>query len=230
MRVLQRTLDDHQVLGAERGFDPDGEPTLADPPRPLEIEPAFCTHAMAASYRDPKQVFLVADANKDWRFARNPYSTKNGGGVSFYAAANVNLPVEDNEKRGLPSTLASGALCLMDGTKTLRDPSEFSEEDRAVLSDLAEMIARECESRACTLGWTRKLTALPTLQFNSVLNNEEERKNRSNQNSSANYFNKPSFNLFNLDTCERRIQTRLQARTLAVHHHSTVSIRKKEEN
>ncbi|GAA5977969.1 hypothetical protein JCM5350_006284 [Sporobolomyces pararoseus] len=143
MVVVSLTLDDHQVLGAERGFDPDGEPTLADPPRPLDIEPAFCTHAMAASYRDPKQVFLVADANKDWRFARNPYSTKNGGGVSFYAAANVNLPVEDNEKRGLPSTLASGALCLMDGTKTLRDPSEFSEEDRAVLSDLAEMIARE---------------------------------------------------------------------------------------
>ena len=101
---------------------------------------------MASSYKDPTSVFIVADANKDWRFKRNPYATKNGGGVSFYAAANVNLPVgTDADKRGLPKTLASGALCLMDPTKKLRNPSDFSEEDRAVLRDLAEMIARECK-------------------------------------------------------------------------------------
>ncbi|GAA5904799.1 hybrid sensor histidine kinase/response regulator [Sporobolomyces salmoneus] len=144
MAVVSLTLDNHQVLGAERGFATDGEPTLEDPLRRLEIDPAFCTHAMAASYKDPKEVFVVADANKDWRFARNPYSTGSGGGISFYSAANINLPVGDTaSRRGLPSTLASGALCLMDGTRTLRDPSEFTTEDRAVLSDLAEMIARE---------------------------------------------------------------------------------------
>ncbi|GAA6018479.1 hypothetical protein JCM11491_007012 [Sporobolomyces phaffii] len=144
MVVVSLTLDDHQVLGAERGFDPVCEPTLDDPPRSLDVQPAFCTHAMAASHKDPSQVFIVADADTDWRFSRNPYATRNGGGVSFYAAANVNLPTgDDADKRGLPATLASGALCLMDNTRKRRDASEFSEEDRAVLSDLAEMIARE---------------------------------------------------------------------------------------
>ncbi|GAA6060415.1 hypothetical protein JCM10212_002183 [Sporobolomyces blumeae] len=144
MVVVSLTMDDQQLLGAERGFATGPEPGLDDPLTPLSIEPAFCTHAMAASYKDPNTVFVVADANKDWRFKRNPYATRNGGGVSFYAAANVNLPVgPDARKRGLPETLASGALCLMDPTKQLKNPSDFSDEDRAVLTDLAEMIARE---------------------------------------------------------------------------------------
>ncbi|GAA5863031.1 hypothetical protein JCM1840_002443 [Sporobolomyces johnsonii] len=142
--VISLTFDDHQVLGAERGWQSDvPDLTMDDPLRRLTLEPAFCTHAMLASYRSPKAVFIVGDADKDWRF-KKPYTVGNGGGLSFYAAANVNLPVgPDADSRGLPSTLASGALCLIDNVP--RAPEDFTEDDRAVLSDLAEMIARELQ-------------------------------------------------------------------------------------
>ncbi|GAA5903808.1 hypothetical protein JCM5296_003931 [Sporobolomyces johnsonii] len=140
--VISLTFDDHQVLGAERGWRSDvPDLTMDDPLRRLTLEPAFCTHAMLASYTSPKAVFIVGDADKDWRF-KKPYTVGNGGGLSFYAAANVNLPVgPDADSRGLPPTLASGALCLIDNVP--RAPEDFTEDDRAVLSDLAEMIARE---------------------------------------------------------------------------------------
>lgn len=101
---------------------------------------------MLSSYRDPKAVFIVGDADKDWRFKGNPYTTANGGGLAFYAAANVNLPVPSTSRYTasgleLPSTLASGALCLVDPQP--RKPSDFSDQDRAVLVDFAEMISRE---------------------------------------------------------------------------------------
>ena len=98
---------------------------------------------MLASYRDPKSIFIVGDADKDWRFNRNPYTVNNGGGLAFYAAANVCLPVPESTRAAsdLPASLASGALCLVDPVP--RAPSDFTEEDRQVLSDFAEMISRE---------------------------------------------------------------------------------------
>ncbi|GAA6058264.1 hypothetical protein JCM3770_004330 [Rhodotorula araucariae] len=142
--VISLTFDDHQVLGAERGWGGE-EPTMKDPPRPLTMEPAFCTHAMLASYRDPKAVFIVGDADKDWRFSKNPYTVGNGGGLAFYAAANVSLPVAPSSRTtsgiDLPATLASGALCLIDPIP--RAPSEFGDEERQILTDFAEMISRE---------------------------------------------------------------------------------------
>ncbi|BGP31509.1 hypothetical protein JCM10296v2_003274 [Rhodotorula toruloides] len=139
--VISLTFDDHQVLGAERGFGPE-EPAFDSPPRPLELPPAFCTHAMLASYRNPHAVFIVPDADQDWRFKGNPYNVKNGGGLSFYAAANVHLPVSSPKRdKGLPPTLASGALCLIDPTP--RAAETFSIEERQVLTDFAEMISRE---------------------------------------------------------------------------------------
>ncbi|BGP39437.1 hypothetical protein JCM10450v2_003390 [Rhodotorula kratochvilovae] len=142
--VISLTFDDHQVLGAERGWGGE-EPTMNDPPRPLTMEPAFCTHAMLASYRDPKAVFIVGDADKDWRFSSNPYTVANGGGLAFYAAANVSLPVAPSSRTAsgieLPATLASGALCLVDPVP--RAPSDFGAEERQILTDFAEMISRE---------------------------------------------------------------------------------------
>lgn len=107
---------------------------------------------MLASYRDPKAVFLVGDANRDWRFQGSPYSVGNGGGVAFYAAANVNLPVAKQRsgprqagvarsERPLPATLASGAVCLIDPVP--RSPESFSAEDREILTDFADMISLE---------------------------------------------------------------------------------------
>lgn len=97
---------------------------------------------MLASYRDPHAVFIVPDADQDWRFKGNPYNVKNGGGLSFYAAANVHLPVSSPKReKGLPPTLASGALCLIDPTP--RAAETFSTEERQVLTDFAEIISRE---------------------------------------------------------------------------------------
>lgn len=97
---------------------------------------------MLASYSDPNAVFIVPDAGEDWRFKGNPYSVKQGGGLAFYAAANVHLPVPPAEReKGLPPTLASGALCLID--QTPRAAEAFSSEEREVLTDFAEMISRE---------------------------------------------------------------------------------------
>ena len=173
--VISLTFDDHQVLGAEKGWGGE-EPGLDVPPRPLTLEPAFCTvrssrqefmvlrrkfshhfsppgqHAMLASYRDPKAVFLVGNADRDWRFQGSPYSVGNGGGVAFYAAANVNLPVAKQRsgprqagvartERTLPETLASGAVCLIDPVP--RSPESFSAEDREILTDFADMISLE---------------------------------------------------------------------------------------
>jgi len=144
-RPTRSTFDDHQVLGAERGWGGE-EPGFDVPPRPLTMEPAFCTHAMLHSYSNPKAVFIVGDADKDWRFKSNPYTVGNGGGLAFYAAANVSLPVAPSSRTTadgleLPATLASGALCLVDPTP--RAPSDFADEDRAILGDFAEMISRE---------------------------------------------------------------------------------------
>ncbi|GAA5906724.1 hypothetical protein JCM6882_003285 [Rhodosporidiobolus microsporus] len=140
--VISLTFDDYQVLGAERGWGGE-EPGFDVPPRPLTMPNAFCSHAMLQSYRDPKSVFIVADADKDWRFKSNPYTVGNGGGLAFYAAANVNLPVPEDKRKtaDLPPTLASGALCLIDGVP--RAAEAFTQEDREVLTDLAAMISRE---------------------------------------------------------------------------------------
>lgn len=114
---------------------------------------------MLASYRDPKAVFMVADADQDWRFKKNPYTVGNGGGVGFYAAANVNLPtIKEKERlrneaaldggcaspslsRELPDTLASGAVCLIDPAP--RSPDTFTSEDRQALTAFADMISLE---------------------------------------------------------------------------------------
>lgn len=151
--VISLTLDDHQVLGAEKGWGGE-EPGLDVPPRPLTLEPAFCTHAMLAAYKDPKAVFIVGDADADWRFRKSPYTVGNGGGVGFYAAANVHLPTLQERlglapaatpavpgDRRLPKSLPSGAVCLIDPSP--REPSSFSADDRAALNDFADLISLE---------------------------------------------------------------------------------------
>ncbi|GAA5977708.1 hypothetical protein JCM11641_001384 [Rhodosporidiobolus odoratus] len=161
--VISLTFDDGQVLGAERGWGGE-EPGLDVPPRPLALSPAFCTHAMLASYRDPKAVFIVPDADADWRFKANPYTVGNGGGLSFYAAANVALPVPEADRQqnaNLPASLASGALCLIDSVP--RSAEAFTPEDRAVLTDLAEMISREFQ-----LGFEQRRREQETAQSDFV--------------------------------------------------------------
>lgn len=84
-----------------------------------------------------------------------------GGGLAYYAAANVMLDVDDKDQieKDLPSQLPVGALCLIDDQP--RDPDTFTEEDRATLRDFAQMIAREL-----TLGHEQRRRETETKQSN----------------------------------------------------------------
>lgn len=63
------TFDDHQVLAGEVGWGA-VEPGPDEPPRPLTLEPAMCTHAILSA-SNGEQPFIVGDANSDWRFRRS---------------------------------------------------------------------------------------------------------------------------------------------------------------
>lgn len=83
---------------------------------------SFCGHAILGD-----DIFLVSDAALDDRFRDNPLVT-NEPYIRFYA--------------GYPLTVATGSklgtLCVID-----REPREFSEDDLALLRDLARMAEQE---------------------------------------------------------------------------------------
>jgi PAS domain S-box-containing protein len=83
---------------------------------------SFCTHTMLQD-----GVFVVEDAASDLRFADNPMVTENPH-VRFYAGYPIAAP--DGSK--------IGTLCLIDNA-----PRHFSEDERALLRDLAGMVAHE---------------------------------------------------------------------------------------
>lgn len=66
-----------------------------------------------------------------------------GGGLAYYAAANVMMDVDqkDQDEKDLPPSLPVGAICLIDDQP--RDPAAFTQEDRSMLREFANMIARE---------------------------------------------------------------------------------------
>lgn len=90
-------------------------------------EVAFCAHAICDS-----AVLVVPDATEDPRFAENPLVT-GAPDIRFYAGA----PLRTAEGLNL------GTLCVIDST-----PREFSEEDRALLEDLAHIVIDEIELHA----------------------------------------------------------------------------------
>jgi len=83
---------------------------------------SFCAHAILGD-----DILVVADAMQDERFRDNPYVTGEPN-VRFYAGCPLRAPNGDK----------LGTLCLID-----HQPREFSEEDRALLRDLAGMAERE---------------------------------------------------------------------------------------
>ncbi|ORY74544.1 hypothetical protein BCR35DRAFT_306686 [Leucosporidium creatinivorum] len=143
--VISLTFEDHQVLAGEVGWG-GKEPGPDEPPRPLTLAPAMCTHALISA-PDPtspdSSTFIVGNANEDWRFSKNPYTTGMGGGLAYYAAANVMLEVDEKDQleKDLPPSLPVGAICLIDDQP--RDPAAFTDEDRSMLREFANMIARE---------------------------------------------------------------------------------------
>lgn len=82
-------------------------------------EDAFCAHTICSD-----GVFVVPDATVDGRFQSNPLVLAEGG-IRFYAG--VPLRLEDG--------LGLGALCVIDHA-----PREFSAEDQAALTELAQIV------------------------------------------------------------------------------------------
>ena len=86
-------------------------------------EVSFCSHAIMNS-----EVLAVLDASQDPRFADNPMVTGDPG-IRFYAGAPL----------ATAKGFRLGTLCLIDR----RPHDEFSEEDKAVLADLAALVVEE---------------------------------------------------------------------------------------
>lgn len=111
--ALVSLVDEHRQWFKSR----DG---LDAPETPRDI--SFCGHAILGD-----DVFLVPDAALDERFHDNPLVTDDPH-IRFYA--------------GCPLTVGSGSrlgtLCIID-----REPRTFSEDDMAVLRDLARMAEQE---------------------------------------------------------------------------------------
>ncbi len=88
---------------------------------------AFCAHAILGD-----DVFVVPDATKDRRFACNPNVT-GGLKIRFYAGAPLINP--DGYKLG--------TLCIVDD----KPRQEFSDEEKALLTDLAAIVIDQLEMR-----------------------------------------------------------------------------------
>jgi len=87
---------------------------------------SFCTHAIQQD-----EMMVVQDAATDMRFAASPYVT-GFPQVRFYAG----LPISHNGAY-------IGTFCLVDSS-----PRTFSDDDRALLRDLASMVANEVAAGA----------------------------------------------------------------------------------
>ncbi|MEQ8860953.1 MAG: sensor domain-containing diguanylate cyclase [Pseudomonadales bacterium] len=83
---------------------------------------SFCGHAILG-----EDVLLVEDAARDVRFHDNPLVTEDPN-IRFYAGCPLKVP----------NGSKLGTLCLID-----REPREFTEEDLALLRDLARMAEQE---------------------------------------------------------------------------------------
>ena len=64
----------------------------------------------------------------------------NQGPLQFYASANINLPSTSAVTPALPV----GSICLIDNKP--REVNSFTVEDSSLLKDMADLIARECQS------------------------------------------------------------------------------------
>ena len=109
-----------------------GMPGASETPRDV----AFCDHAI----RDDA-LFEVADATRDPRFADNPYVTGDPD-VRFYAGAPIVMPGGER----------IGTVCVID-----RAPRQLDEQQRAMLTHLAEIVGAMLTQRRQLLDATSRL-------------------------------------------------------------------------
>ena len=100
---------------------------------------AFCAHAIAGD-----EPLVVPDARQDSRFCTNPLVTGDPF-VRFYAG----IPLQSNQGHNL------GTLCVID-----RQPRHFSNNQVALLDDLAKLVLREFELRR--LATVQPISGFPT--------------------------------------------------------------------
>ncbi|MGV0819298.1 PAS domain-containing protein [Martelella sp. AMO21009] len=112
---------------------------------------SFCTHAI-----EGEGLLEVGDARKDERFAANPFVTGDPG-IRFYAGVPLKLSGGENV----------GTLCVID-----MEARSLSDEQRQILSHLAEATARALEMRRAFLHENELLTAAAETQ--SILQNSED--------------------------------------------------------
>ena len=117
MALVSLVDDKRQWFKARHGVE------AQETPRDL----AFCDHAIRG-----KDIMVVADATKDDRFHDNALVTGDPN-IAFYAGA----PLITRDGHAL------GTLCILD-TKPRDD---FSEEDKQILSDIAQTVMIEIESQ-----------------------------------------------------------------------------------
>ncbi|NML91282.1 EAL domain-containing protein [Sphingobium sp. TB-6] len=100
---------------------------------------SFCAHAITQD-----DVLVIADATLDVRFHDNPLVTSDK--IRFYAGTPIKTP----------SGHALGALCIIDSSPR----SEFSEEDRSRLRDLARLVTDRLELRRLEVAMKMHLSDL----------------------------------------------------------------------
>ncbi|KAH8922496.1 hypothetical protein BT69DRAFT_1334648 [Atractiella rhizophila] len=96
--IITFLLCDHQLVTSEIGWsnvvkdNGDGTFDMCD------LAQAICPHSVL---RRDGQPFVVEDAGKDWRFENNPF-VKDGGGIQFYAGANICLKADSSSGSQTP--------------------------------------------------------------------------------------------------------------------------------
>ncbi|WVQ96575.1 hypothetical protein IAU59_003680 [Kwoniella sp. CBS 9459] len=96
------------------------------------LDVSFCSHAVMSPETEHK-CMVVNNANEDWRFRNNPYVKQGTGPVQFYAGAPLRVG------SGTKGTVI-GTLCITDDK-----PRRFSDDDQALLADLADCVVSELE-------------------------------------------------------------------------------------
>lgn len=113
-----------------------------------ENESAICSHTVVAA---PRDVLVVPDMSKDWRFRHNPYVKEGTGPVVFYAGAPLVIG------KG-PKAAVIGTLCVMDDK-----PRSFSKADKAFLKDMAAGVVSEVSRLSSTASLSSLIIQLELL-------------------------------------------------------------------